>query len=148
MCAASCSKGDEMAASLIKLLCGSGAILRTQTDAAKVSTAFHHAASCGHVKAFKTLVEQCNLRLETIANGTKKNVVKDISITKFLALCGNDGKTIYDLFDQYYLKSNLYRGKTKEEINEIYKELFSLKKQIKKINPKKKTRRVKNDPRV
>ena len=37
---------------------------------------------------------------------------------------------------------------TKEEINEIYKELFSLKKQIKKINPKKKTRRVKNDPRV
>ena len=119
MCAASCSKGDETAASLIKLLCGSGAILRTQTDAAKVSTAFHHAASCGHVKAFKTLVEQCNLRLETIANGTKKNVVKDISITKFLALCGNDGKTIYDLFDQYYLKSNLYRGKTKEEINEI-----------------------------
>ena len=37
---------------------------------------------------------------------------------------------------------------TKEEINEIYKELFSLKKQIKKINPKKKTRRGKNDPRV
>ena len=37
---------------------------------------------------------------------------------------------------------------TKEEINEIYKELFSLKKQIKKINPKKKTRRGKNDPGV
>jgi predicted nucleic acid-binding Zn-ribbon protein len=34
---------------------------------------------------------------------------------------------------------------TKEEINEIYKELFTLKKQIKKINTQKKTRREKND---
>ena len=29
---------------------------------------------------------------------------------------------------------------TKEEINDIYKELFTLKKQIKKINPQKRTR--------
>jgi hypothetical protein len=36
---------------------------------------------------------------------------------------------------------------TKEEINEIYKELFSLKKQIKKINPKKKTRTGKINPK-
>ena len=34
---------------------------------------------------------------------------------------------------------------TKEEIDEIYKELFMLKKRIKKINPPKKTRRGKND---
>ena len=34
---------------------------------------------------------------------------------------------------------------TKEEIDEIYKELFTLKKQMKKINPKKRTRRGKND---
>ena len=37
---------------------------------------------------------------------------------------------------------------TKEEIDEIYKELFMLKKQIKKINPKKKPRRKKNDSGV
>jgi len=37
---------------------------------------------------------------------------------------------------------------TKEEINDIYKELFSLKKQIKKINPKKKRRRDENDSKV
>ena len=35
---------------------------------------------------------------------------------------------------------------TKEEIDEIYKELFTLKKQMKKINPQKKTR--KNDPGI
>jgi hypothetical protein len=34
---------------------------------------------------------------------------------------------------------------TKEEINDIYKELFTLKKQIKKINPQKRTRVEKND---
>ena len=34
---------------------------------------------------------------------------------------------------------------TKEEINDIYKELFTLKKQIKKINPQKRTRVKKND---
>jgi len=37
---------------------------------------------------------------------------------------------------------------TKEEIDEIYKELFLIKKQIKKNAPKKKTRRNKNDPGV
>ena len=37
---------------------------------------------------------------------------------------------------------------TKEEIDEIYKELFTLKKQIKKINPEKKTRKKKNDAGV
>ena len=37
---------------------------------------------------------------------------------------------------------------TKEEIDEIYKELFTLKKQIKKINPEKKTRKKKNDTGV
>jgi hypothetical protein len=34
---------------------------------------------------------------------------------------------------------------TKEEIDDIYKELFTLKKQIKKINPQKRTRVRKND---
>ena len=34
---------------------------------------------------------------------------------------------------------------TKEEIDEIYKELYMLKKRIKKINPQKKTRRGKDD---
>ena len=37
---------------------------------------------------------------------------------------------------------------TKEEVDEIYKELFALKKQIKKINPKKKSRSRKNDSGV
>ena len=34
---------------------------------------------------------------------------------------------------------------TKKDTDEIYKELFMLKKQMKKINPQKKTRRKKND---
>ena len=121
MCAAGCSKGDQVAASLIKTLCSSGAELRTQTKVNTVSTAFHRAAQSGHVKTFKALVEQCNCRPEnTQCNGaTKKELTSAASTKKFLALVGNDGKPIYDLFWSNYVRSNIYQGKDADEVKEI-----------------------------
>lgn len=119
MHAASCSSGDSVAEKLVKILCNSGAVLRTQTDVTTLSTAFHRAAKCGHFKTFKTLVEQFNVWLENIKHDNENKIIKHVSVNKFLALVSNDGKIIYDLFNEFNLKANLYKGKTKEAVTEI-----------------------------
>ena len=120
MYAAGCSKGDQIAASLIKTLCSSGAELRTQTKVNTISTVFHRAAQCGHIKTFKALVEQCNCKLDSANSDEKeKQGVSEASIRKFLALVGNDGVPIYDLFWSHYLRSNIYHGKDADQVAEI-----------------------------
>ena len=45
--------------------------------------------------------------------------MSEASIRKFLALVGNDGVPIYDLFWSHYLRSNIYHGKGADQVAEI-----------------------------